>query len=100
MPLDEVVPGFAQGLVQMQRGGSYRMLIPPELAYGEKGSGPIPPNTDITFEVTLQDFKTPGEFQAMIAQMRAAQADRDKEAAQAARSQAAPAQSGAPQSPR
>lgn len=81
MPLDEVVPGFAQGLVQMQRGGTYRMVIPSELAYGDKASGPIPANTDLTFEVSLLDFKTPQEFQAMIAQMQAAAAEREKDAA-------------------
>ncbi len=90
MPLAEVVPGFAQGLVQMQRGGTYRMVIPSELGYGAEGGGPIPPNTDLTFEVTLLDFKTQAELQAMMSQMQAAQADREKEAAQAAGQQAAP----------
>ncbi|KPH59586.1 FKBP-type peptidyl-prolyl cis-trans isomerase [Novosphingobium sp. ST904] len=67
MALGEVVPGFADGLVQMQRGGSYRILIPAELAYGAEGGGPIPPNSDLVFEVTLLDFKTRAELDAMIA---------------------------------
>ncbi|MPS69999.1 MAG: peptidylprolyl isomerase [Novosphingobium sp.] len=67
MAVGEVVPGFADGLVQMQRGGSYRILIPAELAYGAEGGGPIPPNSDLVFEVTLLDFKTRAELDAMIA---------------------------------
>ena len=67
MAVGSVVPGFADGLVQMQRGGSYRLEIPSELAYGAEGGGPIPPNSDLVFEVTLLDFKTQAELDAMIA---------------------------------
>jgi FKBP-type peptidyl-prolyl cis-trans isomerase FkpA len=71
MPLDEVVPGFAQGLVQMQRGGRYKLTIPPELAYGAQASGPIPANSTLVFEIDLLDFKTAEEIAAMMAQMQA-----------------------------
>jgi FKBP-type peptidyl-prolyl cis-trans isomerase FkpA len=73
MAVGSVVPGFADGLVQMQRGGSYRLEIPSELAYGAEGGGPIPPNSDLVFEVTLLDFKTQAELDAMIAQQQGAQ---------------------------
>lgn len=73
MAVGSVVPGFADGLVQMQRGGSYRLEIPSELAYGAEGGGPIPPNSDLIFEVTLLDFKTQTELDAMIAERQGAE---------------------------
>lgn len=71
MSLENVVPGFAQGLVRMQRGGKYRLSIPWELGYGEEARGPIPARADLTFEIELLDFKTNAEVEAMVAQMRA-----------------------------
>lgn len=68
MPLDEVVPGFAQGLQQMQRGGRYKMTIPPELGYGDQASGPIPANSTLIFEVDLIDFKTAEEMAEFMRQ--------------------------------
>ncbi|MFN3748238.1 MAG: FKBP-type peptidyl-prolyl cis-trans isomerase [Sphingorhabdus sp.] len=54
-----VIPGFAQGLKLMQPGGKYRLCIPAALGYGAEGSGPIPPNSDLVFEVELLSFTTP-----------------------------------------
>jgi FKBP-type peptidyl-prolyl cis-trans isomerase FkpA len=85
MAVGSVVPGFADGLVQMQRGGSYRLEIPSELAYGAEGGGPIPPNSDLVFEVTLLDFKTQAEIDAMVA---------EQQVQQDAGQQAQPARSG------
>ena len=54
-----VIPGFAQGLQLMQPGGSYRLCIPSKLGYGEAGTGPIPANADLVFEVELLSFTSP-----------------------------------------
>lgn len=48
-----LIPGFDRGVRGMRVGGKRRMYIPPSLAYGPSGSGPIPPNASIVFEVEL-----------------------------------------------
>lgn len=63
LPMQGVVPGFTKALEQMQRGGKYKVLIPSELAYGDKQTGEIPPNTDLTFEIELLDFKNRAEIE-------------------------------------
>jgi FKBP-type peptidyl-prolyl cis-trans isomerase FkpA len=49
----QLIPGFEQGVVGMRVGGRRRVTIPPDLAYGATGQGPIPPNTTIRFEIDL-----------------------------------------------
>lgn len=62
-PLAGVIPGFTKALEKMQRGGKYKVLIPSELAYGDKPAGVIPPGTDLTFEIELLDFKSRAEIE-------------------------------------
>lgn len=69
MPLEGVVPGFSKALLQMQKGGKYKVVIPSALAYGDKGSGPIPPNTDLTFEIELLDFTSRENFEQQMRMM-------------------------------
>lgn len=49
-----VIPGFAEGLQMMPHGSIYRFCIPSTLGYGEEGTGPIPANADLVFQVELK----------------------------------------------
>jgi FKBP-type peptidyl-prolyl cis-trans isomerase FkpA len=63
LPLEGVVPGFTKALMQMQKGGKYHVVIPSKLAYGDQQAGMIPPNTDLTFDIELVDFKSRQEIE-------------------------------------
>jgi len=51
--LDMVIPGWTEGLQLMNEGGFFVFVIPPELAYGSHGTGGIPPNSTLIFQVEL-----------------------------------------------
>jgi FKBP-type peptidyl-prolyl cis-trans isomerase FkpA len=48
-----LIAGWLQGIPGMKIGGQRRLIIPPELAYGSNGSGTIPGNATLIFDITL-----------------------------------------------
>ena len=54
IPLDMVIPGWAEGIMLMNVGGKQRIFLPSNLAYGERGAGQvIPPFSTLIFDVEL-----------------------------------------------
>ncbi len=72
LPLSRMIPGFAEGAVQMKKGGKYTLFIPADKGYGaegqtdQQGNQVIPPDADLSFDVELIDFMTEADFQQRI----------------------------------
>src|SRR5688572_21008902 len=101
LPLENMVPGFLEAALQMQRGGKYTVEIPADKAYGAEGrmnpqtGEGVPPNADLTFDIELVDFmpmaKVERRFE-QIQQMMAQQALPQAEGGAAPAPTPAPAQ--------
>jgi FKBP-type peptidyl-prolyl cis-trans isomerase FkpA len=63
--VDQVIPGFSEGLQLLSKSGIARLCIPAAIGYGARGTGPIPANSDLVFQVELVDFKTAAEIEDM-----------------------------------
>lgn len=96
-PLEDgaTIPGFFNGLQQMQKGGKYTLFIPAEQAYGAtppQGS-PIPPNADLVFEIEVVDIMSRETFDRNLQVLQQTmQAQMGEQGAQGATPQPAPGQ--------
>ena len=53
-PLDQVIPGWTEGVQLMATGAKYHFVVPPALAYGARGAGGvIPPGAVLEFDIEL-----------------------------------------------
>ncbi|MDB9874514.1 peptidylprolyl isomerase, partial [Flavobacteriaceae bacterium] len=55
-PEAQMIPGFKEGVFDMSVGGKIFLYLPSYLAYGEKGRGPIKPNTDLMFIIEMLEI--------------------------------------------
>lgn len=59
-PLSEVVAGWQQGLLGMKVGGTRRLIIPSDLAYGaDSPAKNVPAHSDLVFDIDLIAVRTP-----------------------------------------
>ncbi len=56
LSLSSVIPGWQEAIPLMTVGSRWQLFIPPTLAYGAKGAGPIGPNETLIFEIELLDI--------------------------------------------
>lgn len=62
------IEGFFEALQQVRKGGKYEIFIPAEKAYGDapQAGSPIPPGSDLTFELEVVDFMSEEDFQRRL----------------------------------
>ncbi len=48
-----VIPGWAEGIPLMKEGAKFQFVLPPELAYGKRGSSAVPPGATVIYEIEL-----------------------------------------------
>jgi peptidylprolyl isomerase len=53
----QIIPGFDEAVADMKQGEKRLIVLPPELAYGERGVGDIPGNSFLVFELELVQIR-------------------------------------------
>lgn len=53
----QVIPGWEEGIALLRQGSKAQLIIPPQLGYGERDLGVIPPNSTLIFDVEIVEVK-------------------------------------------
>ena len=77
--------GFLEGIKMMKKGGKARLILPSQIAFGERGYREIPPYTTIVYDVNVLDVKSKAEYEKQQAADKK-KADQKKAAAKSAES--------------
>jgi FKBP-type peptidyl-prolyl cis-trans isomerase len=72
--------GFLEGIRMMKKGGQARLILPSQLAFGERGYREIPPYTSIIYDVKVVDVKTKAEYEKAQAAEKKKQDDKKSKA--------------------
>ncbi len=59
-PVTGVIKGWTEALLMMNIGSKWQLVIPSEMAYGERGRPSIPPNSTLLFDIELISIQDPG----------------------------------------
>ncbi|MEM8896599.1 MAG: FKBP-type peptidyl-prolyl cis-trans isomerase [Bacteroidota bacterium] len=51
--LNQLIPGWQVALTAVETGSKIQVVIPPDMGYGERGQGSIPPNATLVFDIHL-----------------------------------------------
>jgi len=82
--------GFLEGVKLMKKGGKARLILPSQIAFGERGYREIPPYTTIIYDVQILDVKSKAEYAKIeAADKKKQEADKKKQDAKKAESKKA-----------
>jgi len=56
-PVNQVIPGWTEALQLMKVGAKWKLYVPYDIAYGERGAGPIEPYSTLVFEIELLEIE-------------------------------------------
>jgi len=62
--LNQVIPGWTEGLQKINKGGKIKLYVPPQLGYGDTPRPGIPPGSTLVFDVELLDINPPAAPQS------------------------------------
>ena len=63
-----LIPGFTEALRRVQKGGHYKVVIPPQLGYGDRAAGPIPAGSTLHFDIQVHEIMPEERFRAIMMQ--------------------------------